>query len=83
MVLAVNIEAKQDAMVMPLITGNAYLFTPLKNTEEVGKAYGVLGAPQNVLIDRDGLMISPQILLGTSDDERRLEGWLEILLAQH
>ena len=78
--LAINSEPKQDAMVVPFLTGNGYTFTAVKDTDEaIQKAYKVGGAPTNILIDTEGRMVA-RPLPGNAEQERWLGAWIELLL---
>lgn len=56
-VVTINIEAREDALVAPFIKINGYTFQALKGTKEAQKAYGVEGVPRAFLIDRAGRIV--------------------------
>jgi len=81
-VLAINVDPKQDGMVVPLLTGYGYTFTAVKDADEtIQKAYKVNIEPTNILIDTEGRMVARPVL-GSTEQERWLGAWIELLLNQ-
>lgn len=79
-VLGVNTLPEQDSMVVPFLTTSGYTFTAVKDADEsIQKAYKINIAPTNVLIDRDGRIVSHPVL-GSAEQERWLGAWIELLL---
>jgi hypothetical protein len=79
-VLAINTDPKQDAMVVAFLAGSGYTFTAVKDTDEaIQKAYNVNIAPTNILIDTEGRMVARPVL-GNAEQERWLGAWIELLL---
>lgn len=76
--LAVNISAKQDDLVVPFMREHAYSFTTLKSTAEVARAYSVSGVPAEFVIDPEGRLVK-KVRLSTDEREREFEKLLEDL----
>ncbi len=79
MVLAVNIVAKQDEMVLPFLNENRYTFTAFKGTPDILQAYNVTGVPTEFVIDRQGRIVA-KVRLNSDERERQFEQLVEKLL---
>jgi len=78
-VLAVNIVARQDEMVLPFLKDNGYTFTPFKGTPDIQQAYNVTGVPTEFVIDRQGRIVA-KVRLSSNERERQFEQLVESLL---
>jgi thiol-disulfide isomerase/thioredoxin len=80
-IVAANVMAAQDDLVLPLLKGLKLGFIPLKASDQIAAAYGVRGYPTNFLIGPDGRI---WFRTGPVDDAgkmRTLELQIEALLS--
>ena len=79
-IVAANIHPKEDAWVMPLITGWKLGFLPVHGGDALMEAYKVKGAPSNFLYGPDGRIYYVPGPVNTVEARRELELQIEALL---
>jgi len=78
--VGINIDPKQDAYVPPFMRNTKYSFIPLRGSPEFAlKNYGVVGEPENFLIDKDGKIIFRNFRIDNTN-HRTLELMISSLL---
>ena len=78
--VGINIVAKENDMVLPIIAANNYTFIPLTETKyrNKGNLDNMGAAPQNFLIDKDGYLIFKNFMIN-ENNERDLELMINLL----
>lgn len=78
--VGINIIPSQDGYVIPFMRNTKFSFIPLRGSIEfAGKNYGVSGAPQNFLIDKNGKIVFKDFTINQSN-RRTLELMIASLL---
>jgi len=69
--VGINIEPREDDLVLPMMKSKGYTFIPLRETKyrEKGNLDNIGIAPVNFLIDRDGLLIFKDFRIDGSNEE--------------
>jgi thiol-disulfide isomerase/thioredoxin/Tfp pilus assembly protein PilF len=80
-VIAVNIVAEQNDLVVSSLKGYGLDFIPAQDDEKIRTAYGVRGVPDNFVIGPDGrIWFHPSLPITDSAKQRTLELQIESLL---
>ncbi len=68
--VSINIVAKEDEMVLPIMAANNYTFIPLTETKyrKLGNLDNKGAAPANFLIDKDGYLIFKDFMIGENNE---------------
>lgn len=78
--IGINVTPSQDGFVLPFMKNTKYSFTPLHGSSSFEeKNFGVNGAPENFLIDKDGKIIFKDFRIDNSN-HRTLELMISSLL---